>query len=138
MTILLAEDTDDDVFFFDRAWRKAGAPGTLFVLPNGREVVRYLSRENKYADASAFPWPDVIFLDLKLPMLNGFEVLRWVRGQTFPKPFPILVLSGSPHENDIRTAKELGAADYLVKPIDPLDLKRRVEQISGSSAASAS
>src|SRR6185436_18798181 len=95
MTILLVDDTDDDVFFFDRAWQKAGRPGSLFPLPNGKELLDYLSRTPRYSDAKTFPWPDIVFLDLKIPMVSGFDVLKWVRQQAFARPFPIVVLSGS-------------------------------------------
>jgi len=126
MTILLVEDTDDDVFFFNRAWQKAGGPGRLLALPNGKELLDYLSREGKFSDSQSFPWPDIVFLDLKMPMVSGFDVLKWVRQQNFTTPFPLVVLSGSSEEEDIRMATDLGAADYLVKPIDQDDLKRRL------------
>src|SRR5436190_317609 len=126
MTILLVEDTDDDVFFFNRAWQKAGGPGRLVALPNGKDLLDYLSREGKFSDPQLFPWPDIVFLDLKMPMVSGFDVLKWVRQQNFTTPFQVVVLSGSSQEEDIHMATELGAADYLVKPIDQDDLKRRL------------
>src|SRR5437764_9767231 len=98
MTILLVEDSEDDVFFFERAWRKAGRPGTLLFLSNCREAMDYLSRQPRFANINDFPWPDIVFLDLKMPMLNGFELLKWMREQNFSKPFRIVVLSGSAQE----------------------------------------
>ncbi len=135
ITILLVEDTEDDVFFFDRAWRKSGSLGLLHVLPNGQEALRYLGRQGKYANAALFPWPDIVFLDLKMPMVNGFEVLKWVQTQHFLKSFPIVVLSGSAHDGDIQMAKELGAADYLVKPIHTEELKHRLSELMASSVS---
>jgi CheY-like chemotaxis protein len=69
-----------------------------------------------------------VFLDLKMPGRNGFDVLEWIRGQPTPFPFPVLVLSGSHEPADMQRAKELGAKAYLVKPITSDKLREILDQ----------
>jgi DNA-binding response OmpR family regulator len=73
--------------------------------------------------------PQAIFLDLKMPVLNGFEVLDWLRTQSFPSSMPIIVLSGSQQQDDRDRALAMGAADYLVKPINVRDLHRILQHV---------
>jgi DNA-binding response OmpR family regulator len=120
LEVLLVEDSQEDVFFFERALSKSGINARLRIASDGREAVRLLgSKETPLR-------PDLIFLDLKMPLLSGFDVLRWVREQHFSPPLRIIVLSGSPHEKDQRLSAELGAAEYLVKPITPEMLRIRL------------
>jgi CheY-like chemotaxis protein len=111
--ILLVEDSDDDAFFFEHALEKAGITCPLHHSLNGAEAVQYLQS----AASGNRPLPRLIFLDLKMPVMNGFEVLEWLRTQSFPAAMQVIVLSGSEHQDDKTRAAELGAADYIVKPI---------------------
>ncbi|MFN7141751.1 MAG: response regulator, partial [Limisphaerales bacterium] len=65
-----------------------------------------------------------------LPLMNGFDVLRWVKQQQFSSPLNVIILSGSPHDKDRTLAFELGARDYLVKPVDAETLKKRLLQLN--------
>jgi CheY-like chemotaxis protein len=116
MTILIAEDGDDDLFFMKRALRAAGVQHELRVVSDGQEAIDYLAGENDYADRSQWPLPDLIFLDLKMPRQNGFEVLEWIRAQPQFRSATVVVLTGSPEQRDRQRAQALGVHAYLVKP----------------------
>src|SRR5437870_2564976 len=90
----------------------------LAVVSNGQEAIDYLKGEGQYGNRGLHPFPDIVLLDLKMPLMNGFEVLRWVRQQPRLKRLPVIVLTGSVQDNDARLAYELGANSYVIKPTD--------------------
>ena len=114
--ILLVEDNEDDIFFMQRALEKAGVAGLLQVARNGQQALDYLAGHEAYADRAQFPVPHLVFLDLKLPHVPGFEVLSWMRAQPSLRNIPVVVLTSSPQERDREKAHELGAEGYLIKP----------------------
>src|SRR6185436_361530 len=116
--ILLVEDSEDDAFFFRRTVEKSGISCLLEHVRDGGEAVEFLQ---KCCNSGPHELPQVIFLDLKMPVLNGFDVLEWMRTQTFPTPIQVIVLSGSEHHSDKVRATELGASSYLVKPLKVSD-----------------
>ena len=113
--ILLVDDNEDDVFIMERAFRQSGLAGIMHVVTNGDDAVRYLSGEGGFADRNRFPFPQLVFLDLKMPGKDGFDVLSWLQGQPGLK-LTVAVLSSSLEERDMRRARELGADCYLIKP----------------------
>jgi CheY-like chemotaxis protein len=115
-TLALAEDNADDVFFMKRAMRTAGIANPVEILCDGRQVVEYLEGKGAYADRSAHPLPRLLLLDLKLPLLSGFQVLEWARGRPETKVLAIIVLTSSGQCKDINRAYELGANSFLIKP----------------------
>jgi CheY-like chemotaxis protein len=115
-TLLLIEDNEDDVFLMRRALRKANISLPLQVAMDGQEALDYLSGLGKFADRSSFPVPSLVFLDLKLPYVHGFEVLQWIRQQEPLKHLPVVILTSSPEERDRHQADQLGAKAYFVKP----------------------
>ncbi len=129
--ILLVEDSEDDAFFFERALEKAGTTCSLQRAADGAEAVNFLR------DALAGPQgklPKVVFLDLKMPFLNGFEVLEWIATEQLPREMRVIVLSGSDHHEDRSRAAQLGATDYLVKPVRVGDLQRFLADICPTEA----
>src|SRR5579872_3824676 len=114
--VLLVEDSEDDVFIMQRALRKAGLSIPMNVASNGREALDYLQAAGKYSDRAVYPVPAVIFLDLKIPFVHGFEVLRWIRQQVSLNDVPVAVLTSSLEESDRKLADELGARYFLIKP----------------------
>lgn len=122
--LLLVEDSEDDVFFFNRTFEKAAIDCSIHHVSNGAEAVEFLQAG---LNSSPQNLPQRIFLDLKMPVMNGFEVLEWLR--TFPVPIPVIVLSGSEHQDDKRRAAELGASAYLVKPAKVADLLRLLQDV---------
>ena len=116
--ILLVEDNEDDIFLMRRALKKAEVDLQLQVAMDGREALDYLRGEGRFSDRTLYPIPAMIFLDLKLPYVHGFEVLDWIRQQRSLQKLPVVVLTSSPEERDRQRAHELGARAYLVKPPD--------------------
>jgi len=124
--LLLVEDSEDDAFFFKRTLKKSGATCSLRHVTNGAEAVDFLQHA---ASSDPEKLPYAIFLDLKMPVLNGFEVLEWIRTQTFPSVIPVIVLSGSDYTEDRERAARLGATDYLVKPLKVEDIHRYLRDV---------
>ena len=118
-TILLVEDSEDDVFFLTRAFKAAGLITPLARVENGQRAIDYLSGRQPYDDRARFPLPALVLLDLKMPFLSGFEVLRWIRNQSAYARVPVIVFTTSNQERDVETAYEAGANAYVVKPDQP-------------------
>lgn len=130
--ILLAEDDANDAFFMRRALQKAEIECPLQVVTDGQQAVDYLSGQGQFSDREQFPLPSIILLDLKMPFLDGFEVLSWVGSQTSLKNIPVVVLTSSAEERDRRKAAELGAKAYFVKPPKPDTLKQMMQFANGT------
>ena len=111
--ILIADDDSDDLFLIRRLLSKAGIRNPVVSCRNGDEVVALLRPAASSSEKAVCPC--VVFLDIKMPKLDGFEVLRWIRKQTTLKNLPVMMLSGSDEPRDIRRATELGATRYLIK-----------------------
>ncbi len=118
VTILLVEDDPNDALLVRMAFQRTRSGIPLLIVPNGLEAVNYLNGEGIYADRSAYPIPDIILLDLKMPLMSGFEVLRWIRERPGLKRLPVIVLTSSVQDSDARAAYDAGANSYLVKPTD--------------------
>jgi CheY-like chemotaxis protein len=117
--VLLAEDEGNDVLFMERAFTKAGVQNSLIAVRNGREVVAYLDGQGRYADRLKHPEPFLLLLDLKMPLMDGFEVLEWIQEQPhWRDTLPVIVLTASGHDPDLKRALDLGAHEYLIKPGD--------------------
>lgn len=116
--ILLAEDEEDYVLLIRHAFSRANIPNPLHVVWNGQEAISYLKGEGKYSNREEYPLPDLFLLDLKMPRVNGFEVLQWVRQQSSLSSLRILVLTSSDEIRDVNEAYRLGANSFLVKPLD--------------------
>jgi CheY-like chemotaxis protein len=116
--ILLAEDRADDVALIQRAFFKGSIVNPLFVVNNGEEAKAYLSGEGKYSNRAEYPLPDLLLLDLKMPRMDGFEVLKWLREHPELKTLRVVVLTSSDEMRDVNQAYQLGANSFLVKPID--------------------
>lgn len=128
--ILLAEDSEDDAYFFQRALKKTGLACSFVRASNGRLAVELLEKANSNEGNTNLP--DILFLDLKMPVMSGFEVLEWIKSADLSFRLRVIVLSGSNDDADRIRAAALGAADYLVKPITPADLKNQVEKLSAA------
>lgn len=116
--ILVAEDDEDYVLLIKQVFAKAHIPNPVHVVWNGEEAIAYLKGEGKYSNREEYPLPDIFLLDLKMPRINGFEVLKWVRQQPGLAALRILVLTSSDAIRDVNQAYQLGANSFLVKPLD--------------------
>lgn len=114
--ILLVEDNEDDIFLMRRALKAADLLNPLLVVTDGQQAVDYLSGEGKYSDREQYPLPCLVLLDMKLPYLNGLEVIKWIRQQPPLQTLLVVFLTSSKNEMDIDHAYRFGANAFLVKP----------------------
>jgi len=128
-TVLLAEDDENDAFLLMYAFKLAEVSNPLIVVRNGQEAIWYLNAEGPYSDREKFPWPCVLLLDLKMPLMNGFDVLEWLKDPQHRKGLPVIVLSSSDEESDVQRAMALGANAYRVKSCDFNKLALVVEEL---------
>lgn len=127
--ILLVEDNPDDVILTRHAFKKAKITNALSVAMSGEEGLAMLRQEGKY---SGLVLPDLILLDLNLPGISGHDLLRAIKGNDKLQHIPIIILSSSSAENDIRQSTEAHANGYLTKPlkVDHFDkIIREIEAI---------
>jgi CheY-like chemotaxis protein len=116
MHILVAEDDENDAFLLKRAFGKLARQGSVHFCCNGEEALDYLEGVGKYQNRQAHPLPTVFITDLKMPRMDGFAIIQWLRQSRSYKLLPVLVLSSSKEEQDVERAYVLGANSYLVKP----------------------
>jgi len=116
-TILHVEDDPNDVLLLQHACRKAGLNCNIQRVSDGDEAIEYLQGKERFADREQFPLPQLILLDLKMPRMTGFDVLTWRRDNDRFKCVPVIVLSSSNHDVDLKRAYDLGVNSYLMKPV---------------------
>jgi CheY-like chemotaxis protein len=121
-TILVAEDDPNDQFLIQRELEKLTFPVQVRFVNDGEQTVAYLSALDK--PGCQFPKPDLMFVDLKMPRLNGFELLEWMRKHGLCERILTVVVSSSSLQQDIDRAYDLGANAYLVKPANLQDYVR--------------
>lgn len=116
--ILLVEDNPDDVALTLRAFKKAGIVNPIAVARDGAEALEWLFLEGEFANRDAAEQPAVILLDLKLPKVDGLEVLKRLRAHPRTRLLRVIVLTSSREEQDILTSYDTGANSYIRKPVD--------------------
>src|ERR1700712_4146196 len=128
-TILQVEDDPNDVFLLQHALQKAGVRNPFQVVNDGQEAINYLSGAGHFADRQKFPFPCLVLLDLKLPLVMGLDVLKWIRQQV-EIPLVVIVFSASAEDSDVAKAYRLGANAFLTKPSEASKLNDMVKAIS--------
>lgn len=116
--ILLCEDNKRDADLTIRALNKHNLSNKLVWVKDGEEALNYLYARGEYSDRSVKDTPRVILLDLKMPKVDGMEVLEEVRSNTETKHIPVVVMTSSREEKDIINSYNLGVNSYIVKPVD--------------------
>lgn len=124
--ILLIEDNEDDVFLMRQALRRIEIPINLHRVEDGRKCMAFLRKQEPYAEA---PQPDLILLDLNLPIMDGRQVLAELVADPRLRALPVVILTTSANERDIRHTYELRCSSYIVKPLDLEDFERAVRLI---------
>jgi len=114
--VLAVEDEESDVFLLQLAFETARISHRLVVLRDGQELIDYLDRRKPFNDGNEFHLPGLLLLDLKMPRMDGFEVLTWLAFHASLQSIPVVVFSASTCEADMKKALQLGASDYLSKP----------------------
>jgi len=127
--ILLVEDNPDDVELTLRAFRRSNVANEVVVARDGVEALDYLFATGQYADRDPDTLPQVILLDLKLPRIDGLEVLQRVRAHPKTKLLPVVILTSSTEERDLVNGYSLGANSYVRKPVDFEQFADSVKQL---------
>jgi CheY-like chemotaxis protein len=116
--ILIAEDSEDDALILNHALRFAGIKHPIHIVPDGGIAIKYLRGEEIYADRARFPFPKALFTDIKMPRVNGFDLLAWLRANPQFRVIPTMVFTSSGNPSDVSKAYDLGANAYIQKPHD--------------------
>ena len=116
--ILLVEDNPDDVTLTERALKKSHILNKLIVTKDGAEALDYIFCTGNYSDRDKNIMPEVVLLDLKLPKIDGLEVLKRIRSDRRTKLLPVVILTSSKEENDLINGYTLGANSYIRKPVN--------------------
>lgn len=118
LIVLLVEDSDDDITIIRKAFQRGRIPNPLYVVKDGEAAIAYLTGKGKYAVRDEYPLPALVLLDLKLPGMDGFEVLSWIRQTPGLNTLRVVVLTSSDSIRDVNAAYELGANSFMVKEMD--------------------
>jgi two-component system, response regulator len=127
--ILLVEDNPQDAELMIRALRKQNLANPIHIAEDGAEALDYLFCNGKYSDRDFSKSPKVIFLDLKLPKISGLEVLQELKLNPLTRTLPVVVVTSSRENPDIKKAYELGVNSYVVKPVNFDDFLKAMSQI---------
>ncbi len=127
--ILLVEDNPDDEELALMGLKESGIMNEIFVVRDGEEALHFLFAEGQYKERNPAELPAVILLDLKLPKLNGFEVLERIRANALTKCVPVVILTSSSEEEDVVSGYELGANSFVRKPIEFKQFAEAVRQL---------
>jgi two-component system response regulator len=128
-TILLVEDNPDDEALTLRALKRNSILNEVVVARDGAEALDYLLGTGPYSGRDTSSMPEVILLDLKLPKIDGLEVLRRVRSEQLTRRLPVVILTSSNEERDIIAGYDLGANSYIRKPVDFNQFMEAVRQL---------
>jgi CheY-like chemotaxis protein len=125
--VLLAEDNANDVLLVCRALKETKALNPVHAVGNGEEAIQYLAGEGKYADRTAFPFPVLFLLDLKMPVKDGLDVLRWLHEHPeIPRQLPVVVLSSAELPSETQMAYAMDIQACIVKPLSYDELREKM------------
>lgn len=125
--ILLVEDNEDDVLLTREGLKRSKVAVHLHHVENGAECMAYLRKQGDYANATT---PDVILLDLNMPVMNGYEVLEQISLDEQLRHLPVVILTTSSNEKDILKMYRLRCSSYIVKPVDFLQFQRVINEFT--------
>ena len=126
---MLIEDNENDIKLTQIALKRSNILNKLVVLRNGVEALNYLFCRGEYSDIGINNLPSIILLDIKLPKVNGFEVLKNIRANQRTKLIPVIMLTSSNNKQDIISSYDLGCNSYIIKPIDFSKFSEIIKQL---------
>ncbi|MBN2092472.1 response regulator [candidate division KSB1 bacterium] len=129
MTLFLIEDDDAHAELIIRILRDEGFADLIFRVQDGEEALDFLFHQGKYCDASKYPSPDIILLDLRLPKVDGHEVLTIIKKDRRLRTIPVVVLSSSDSPRDLKLAAENYVNSYITKPLDLLKFQKMLKEL---------
>ncbi len=127
INLLLVDDNEADVKIALRAFSKAEAKNDIYVANDGQEALDFVYNQGKYKDENGFPTPDLILLDIKMPRLDGFEVLKKLKSDPQYDFIPVIILTSSKEEEDIIKSYKSGAAGFIPKPVNYEDFVKIID-----------
>jgi CheY-like chemotaxis protein len=127
--ILIVDDNPDDANIIKRAVLSLRPKSPVLVVLSGKELTEYLNGQGCYADREAFPLPGLILLDLRMPEMNGFELLEWLKHEPRHAAIPVIVISAFDRQRDIRKSYQLGARTFLRKPVAPDTIREAIRAL---------
>jgi len=129
MDILLVEDNQDDMDLALHALRRGKLANNIFVARDGEEALDFLFCRGAYAERSFDHPPKLVLLDLKLPKVNGMEVLKIVKSDPRTRTIPVVIMTSSKEERDLVASYNLGANSYIQKPVDFDQFRETVKMV---------
>jgi len=135
-TILVVDDNEDDITLMKRMFRRSRILNPVQAVTTVENAICYLKAEGVYSDRARYPFPTLLFVDLRLSDGSGFDVLRWIRSNKARSPVGVVVLSGS-DINAFKMAYDLGAHSFLVKPLRFEDFQNMVTHVRGIKLTSS-
>jgi two-component system, response regulator len=126
--VLLVEDSPDEVFLAQRSFKKVEVTNPLRVVTDGRQALDFVFSQGSYADRDANDKPELILLDLKLPLVNGLDVLKEIKANPNTSLIPVVVLTSSTEDRDQTESYRLGADDFICKPTSLIEFVEIVKK----------
>ena len=128
-SILIVDDEPDDADLIRRAVLSLHPRSPVQAVTNGLDLKAYLDGQDRYADREVFPYPGLILLDLRMPEMDGFEVLAWIKSQPLHAAIPVIVMSVFDQQQIIGKAYQLGARTFLSKPVNPERIRAAIRAL---------
>lgn len=116
ISVLIAEDEENDVFLYERGFQKIGIDNYRIVR-DGEQAIEYLRGRGQFSDRERFPFPNWLMLDLKMPRVDGFQVLQWIKDNPSCKVVPTVIFSSSRQPGDVARCYDYGVNAFFVKPV---------------------
>jgi CheY-like chemotaxis protein len=127
--VLQVEDDDNDIYFLQFACESTQLTDCLRVVRSGEEALEYFQGAGKYADRKKYPIPGLVLLDLRMPRMNGLEVLKWIRDQPQLHSVVVIMFTSSAHPDDVERSSQLGANAFVQKPSGLEELVRFLKSV---------
>jgi CheY-like chemotaxis protein len=125
--VLVVDDSESDIFFLLRAFAASKVQNPVQVVRSGAEAIEYIEGTGKFENRNRFPLPKVVFLDLRMPPPNGFDVLNWKRAKKDLPKILWVAMTNFDSPRAINEAYGAGASTFLIKPLDSTDVRNLIE-----------
>ena len=126
---MVVEDDENDILLIKRTFERVGLSQWIHIAREGSAAMAYLNGEPPYDNREKFPFPALVLLDIKMPGIDGFEVLKWIRNQPSLAELCVVMLTSSDQIKDANTAYRLGANSFFVKPLDFWNVEELVRSL---------